>query len=37
MLDKILVLGSTGNIGWPVVEQLAAIDDVKVVAGIYHA
>lgn len=37
MLDKILVLGSTGNIGWPVVERLAAIDDVKVVAGIYHA
>lgn len=37
MLDKILVLGSTGNIGWPVVEQLASIDDVKVVAGIYHA
>lgn len=36
-MDKILVLGSTGNIGWPVVKQLAAADDVTVVAGIYHA
>lgn len=36
-MDKILVLGSTGNIGWPVVQQLAALDDVTVVAGIYHA
>ncbi|GAX03431.1 NmrA family transcriptional regulator [Secundilactobacillus pentosiphilus] len=36
-MDKILVLGSTGNIGWPIVKQLAASDDVAVVAGIYHA
>jgi len=35
-LDKILVLGSTGHIGWPIVKQLAAADDVDVVAGIYH-
>lgn len=37
ILDKVLVLGSTGNIGWPVVQQLAAMNDVTVVAGIYHS
>lgn len=35
-MDKILVLGSTGNIGWPVVKQLAATEGADVVAGIYH-
>lgn len=35
-MDKILVLGSTGNIGWPVVKQLTAAEGADVVAGIYH-
>lgn len=35
-MDKILVLGSTGNIGWPVVQELAQQQDIKVVAGTFH-
>ncbi|MFD1484259.1 NmrA family NAD(P)-binding protein [Lacticaseibacillus baoqingensis] len=35
-MTKVLVLGSTGNIGWPLVQLLAADSAVEVVAGIHH-
>ncbi|WP_461215477.1 NmrA family NAD(P)-binding protein [Lacticaseibacillus sp. GG6-2] len=35
-MTKILVLGSTGNIGWPLVQQLATTPEVQVVAGIHR-
>lgn len=35
-MTKILVLGSTGNIGWPLVQQLATIPTIDVIAGIHH-
>lgn len=34
-MAKILVLGSTGNIGWPLVQGLAKAPNVDLVAGIY--
>ena len=35
-MSKILVLGSTGNIGWPLVQDLYEKDGVTVVAGIHR-
>ncbi len=35
-MTTILVLGSTGNIGWPLVQLLAKTPDVTVVAGVHH-
>lgn len=35
-MTTILVLGSTGNIGWPLVQLLAKTADVTVVAGVHH-
>lgn len=35
MMRKVLVLGSTGNIGWPLVQLLAQDPSVAVVAGVH--
>ncbi|WP_179396176.1 SDR family oxidoreductase [Lacticaseibacillus absianus] len=35
-MTKILVLGSTGNIGWPLVQLLTQTPEVSVVAGVHQ-
>lgn len=35
-MPKVLVLGSTGNIGWPLVQLLQQDPAVNVVAGVHH-
>lgn len=35
-MPKVLVLGSTGNIGWPLMQLLQQDPDVSVIAGVHH-